>query len=55
MADGTVQNITSTARKLLIQIEQYFDRLDFEVLETPEHDIILGKPWLYEKNPSIDW
>lgn len=31
------------------------ERLDLKIAPLPNHDIILGKPWLEKWNPSINW
>ncbi|MGH3054184.1 MAG: hypothetical protein ACRDL7_04305, partial [Gaiellaceae bacterium] len=34
----------------------YGERLDFSVAQLDiDYDVILGKPWLYARNPHIDW
>ncbi|KAE9021831.1 hypothetical protein PR003_g15391 [Phytophthora rubi] len=43
--------------KVTIEMDSYRFR-DLEVLEwsmSPEHDVILGKPWFTKYQPIIDW
>ena len=55
LADGTKHDINEAAYKLPYTIRAYPDKLDLEVIPLRNHDIILGKTWLEEKNPTIDW
>ena len=55
LADGMKHDINEAAYKLPCTIGAYRDKLDLEVIPLRNHDIILGKTWLEEKNPTIDW
>ncbi|BDA51628.1 probable transposon Ty3-G Gag-Pol polyprotein [Coccomyxa sp. Obi] len=52
---------TDTTSETLLQAKlrlsrAYGERLDFSVAGLDiDYDIILGKPWLYGRNPRIDW
>ena len=35
--------------------QDHEERIDLRVVSLPNHDIILGKPWLEKWNPSINW
>ena len=54
LANGTPLTITKQALQLPITMGQYRDKIDFDVINTT-HDMILGKKWLQQINPIIDW
>jgi hypothetical protein len=48
-----VCNKAASAAYLRFQVHE--ERIDLRVVSLPNHDIILGKPWLEKWNPSINW
>jgi hypothetical protein len=41
--------------KLQVQIQGFTDSIRFYVFPMSGYDAILGRPWLYRHNPSINW
>lgn len=54
--NGTKQNADQIPCQKL-KIDKYEDELDFFVVDTQskKFDVILGKPWLEQYNPMINW
>lgn len=40
---------------LRLRIPGYTELLSFDIIETADHRLILGIPWLRKNNPCIDW
>ena len=38
-----------------LHFQNHEERIDLRVVSLPNHDVILGKPWLEKWNPSINW
>jgi len=56
LADGSQCEFKGSVPKITIAIQNYKDtRKDVEVLPLQKYDLILGKPWLYDLNPRINW
>ena len=57
LADGRVQYINGAIHSLGISIDTYVEEVDFHVMNLSTTDVILGYPWIFNKNPSlsIDW
>ena len=34
---------------------RHWEKMKFDITETPENNIILRIPWLRQRNPQIDW
>lgn len=39
----------------MLNLERYQDKRTLDVTDLEDYDVILGKPWLTELNPHIDW
>jgi len=50
-AMGHVTHIT----KVPMDISSHGELATFQVANLPNHEVILGRPWLREHNPTIDW
>lgn len=56
MGDGSTQGITRQARNLPLKIDGFTDRVNLlETILGDQFDIVLGKPWLRQVNPYINW
>ena len=56
LANGDVATSTSITRILTVEIGNYSSTgHQFALLSLGFYEAILGKPWLYDVNPSIDW
>lgn len=55
IADGSEYSSASTASKVYLRIGRYCAKLPFYVLPLTHCDVLLGKPWLTDINPQIDW
>lgn len=55
IADGTPHKTTSIIRKAKMSIGHFNDHLDLHVFPLSTCDVILGKPFLFRFNPSVDW
>lgn len=53
--DGSRQRSTHLLRNARLWIKDFKDRVTFKILDMPEFEVILGKPWLDARNPQIDW
>ena len=49
---GTIKRETEV---LNLTVSGKRERIVFDILEVPGHDIVLGIPWLRSSNPVIDW
>ena len=56
LADGQKLEINRTfkAKKLTLGNSYYINNISVQVLPLQRYNIILGKPWFYHANPSID-
>ena len=55
LADGSIRSITSQAVDVPIQIGKYVDYITCDILDIAQYDVILGTPWLDEKDCTIFW
>src|SRR6185436_19756079 len=56
LANGTTAECAGKAKNVKLTIETYkASNQQFDVLALGKYDAILGKPWLYDANPVIDW
>lgn len=55
VADGTLYNSDKVSKSVKLRIGAFEDTLTLRVFPLLTCDIILGLPWLYKHNPSIDW
>jgi hypothetical protein len=56
LADGTEKEINRAVDINLLQLGNYRTKgIDAQVLNLQRYDMILGKPWLFHANPTIDW
>jgi hypothetical protein len=55
MADGSLQSCSEELDQARLQIGRYKQTVHLTVMVLQGHDVILGKPWLTQHNPSIDW
>ena len=55
LADGSTLTCNSILAKTPIKIGRYREKLRLDVIPLSGYDIILGKPWLTDKCPSIQW
>ena len=47
--------ITHECRNLPLDIGGHQEKITLDIIDTANHDIILGLPWLRKHNPNIDW
>jgi len=56
LANGMQSEIKGYLQRTLVTIDDLsIPKQDFDVLDLGNYDAILGKPWLYDANPRIDW
>jgi len=55
LPSGQTYQVSTIARKVPLDIQGYKEEKDFDVVEMPTEQIILGTDWLHERNPQIDW
>src|SRR6266436_4422303 len=55
MADGTSYAVNSGVSDAIIEINNYTDRITLDIIPLTAYDIILGEPWLSDKNCHINW
>lgn len=55
LADGTLMDTFTLPSKLPLRIQGFRDEVKFHVFPIAGYDAILGRPWLYRHNPSINW
>ena len=55
VADGTVYHCQEAITTAALKIGPYQEKVRFYVLPLQGHDMILGRPWLQQHNPDIDW
>ncbi|CAG8716916.1 8884_t:CDS:2 [Cetraspora pellucida] len=56
LADGSRCESRGSVSNVAITMQSFVDvRNDIEVLPIQKYDLILGKPWLYDLNPRINW
>ena len=54
LAGGQVQD-ASKQLEATVQLQRYSDSVSFQVTQLSPYDLVLGKPWLHDNNPRIDW
>lgn len=55
LANGTTEHATMTLPNVKLCMGSYAVRRDLPIIPIMGYDVILGKDWLSEVNPSIDW
>ena len=56
LADGRKKEITQAVKIKELSLEPYYTSgITAQVLNLQRYDVILGKPWLFHANPTIDW
>uniref|UniRef100_A0A8C5EI19 ribonuclease H n=1 Tax=Gouania willdenowi TaxID=441366 RepID=A0A8C5EI19_GOUWI len=50
---GTITHRTVPVH--LVLAGRHHETVQFHILKTPQHPVILGFPWLHRHNPHIDW
>ena len=56
LADGRKKEITQAVNIKKLSLEPYHTSgISAQVLNLQRYDVILGKPWLFHANPTIDW
>jgi len=56
MADGSTSQCKGQAPNITLDLQDYqAKKQKFDVLHLNKYDAILGKPWLWDANPEIDW
>jgi deoxyuridine 5'-triphosphate nucleotidohydrolase len=53
--NGTTGACNKAASATYLRFENHEEHIDLRVVSLPNHDVILGKPWLEKWNPSINW
>jgi hypothetical protein len=54
-ANGATGVCNKAASAAYLRFENHEEHIDLRVVSLPNHDVILGKPWLEKWNPSINW
>jgi hypothetical protein len=55
MADGTSYAVNTRVTDAIIEINDYTDRITLDTIPLTSYDIILGEPWLSDKDCRINW
>src|SRR6202011_5206626 len=55
MADGTSYAVSNSVSDAIIEINNYTDRITLDSIPLTSYDIILGEPWLSDKDCHINW
>ena len=56
LADGRKKEVKDEIKINKLELETYYTSgITAQVLDLQRYDAILGKPWLYHTNPSINW
>ena len=56
MVDGSSTEVWDRrVTQLKLRIQDYVEKLDFELTRLAHADIALGMAWHFWKNPAIDW
>src|SRR3954451_5253791 len=53
--NGATGVCNKAASATYLHFENHEEHIDLRVVSLPNHDVILGKPWLEKWNPSINW
>jgi hypothetical protein len=54
-ANGSSGSCNKAAIAAYLRFANHEEQLDLQVVSLPNHDIILGQPWLEHWNPHINW
>ena len=54
LADGSTLESTHVLR-MQFDLGEFSDSETFHILDLPDHDVVLGRPWLRRINPDINW
>jgi hypothetical protein len=55
LANGVQQDGSQVVPMLKFRLSSLVDRRPFVVTKLAHYDLILGKPWLSQVNPAVDW
>ena len=55
LADGTARVSNLIVKQACVTFDDHAESIDFSVIGLPKYEAILGKPWLHQWNPVIDW
>jgi hypothetical protein len=55
MADGRDYPVEFVIKDAVIQVNEYVDRITLDEIPLSSYDVILGEPWLSDKNCVINW
>jgi hypothetical protein len=55
LGDGRIVSALGLAKDVPLKLGAAVDRMEFVVLPNSCGDVVLGMPWLTDKNPRIDW
>uniref|UniRef100_A0A383WFN5 Reverse transcriptase n=1 Tax=Tetradesmus obliquus TaxID=3088 RepID=A0A383WFN5_TETOB len=55
LGNGALQDCSFVVPSLKFRIDKFKDRRPFTVTKLAQDEIVLGKPWLTQFNPDIDW
>ncbi|HSN95603.1 MAG TPA: retropepsin-like aspartic protease [Nitrososphaeraceae archaeon] len=55
LADRTTTTCDHKLENAIIKIQDFEEQLDLDITILECYDIVLGKPWLMNHNPSINW
>jgi transposase InsO family protein len=55
MVDGSSTQSEGYLEKAQLKIDQLQCKLTAQIISIARYDLILGKPWLFQFNPFIDW
>ena len=55
MANGEALSCEGKTKDLDLKIQDYQVKTSFSILPLGKYDAILGKPWLFDANPTINW
>ena len=49
------KQITKQTKPIKLILQKYTKTISLDISDIASHNIVLGKPWLQQNNPMINW
>ena len=49
------KQVTKWTKPIELMLQEYTKTISLDISNIASHNIVLGRPWLQQNNPMIDW